>query len=97
MTRSELVERLSVQFPDLYVREVEPAVEVFFSEIENSLSEGNRVELRGFGSFGVKERGSRKARNPRNGDPVMVSPKRTPYFKMGKKLFNELNDNHNDN
>ncbi|MFK7867161.1 MAG: HU family DNA-binding protein [Alphaproteobacteria bacterium] len=93
MTRSELVERLSTQYPSLYMKEIEKSVEIFFREIEKTLANGDRVELRGFGSFGVKSRASRKARNPRNGETVMVQPKRTPFFKMGKKLFDNLNEN----
>ncbi len=91
MTRSELIDRISTKYPSLYLREVEKVVDVFFEEIEKALVNGNRVELRGFGSFGTKERAGRKARNPRNGEKVQVGIKRSPYFKIGKGLFNEIN------
>lgn len=92
MTRSELIERLSVRYPELYLREVSKVVDIFFKEIESALTKGDRVELRGFGSFGTKDRQERKARNPRNGEKVLVDAKRAPYFKMGKKLFKDINE-----
>ena len=91
MTRSELVSRLAARYPALYLREIERAVDVMFDEITKSLARGERVELRGFGSFGVKDRQGRAARNPRNGQKVQVEAKRVPFFRMGKKLFDELN------
>ena len=91
MTRSELVERLSVRYPSLYMSEVERIVQIFFNEIEQTLIEGGRIELRGFGSFGVKDRAGRTARNPRSGESVQVGAKRSPTFKMGKRLFDDVN------
>lgn len=92
MTRSELVNRLATRYPTLYIRELERVVDIFFDEIEKALMRDDRVELRGFGSFGTKQRNGRKARNPRNGDSVQVGPKRVAFFKMGKKLFDSLNE-----
>jgi integration host factor subunit beta len=62
-----------------------------FENITSALEEGDRVELRGFGTFSIKERGSRVGRNPRSGELVNVAAKRLPYFKTGKQLREKLN------
>ncbi|MBT3360527.1 MAG: integration host factor subunit beta [Rhodospirillales bacterium] len=92
MTKSELIARLAEANPHLYHRDVERIVTTIFEEITTSLAEGDRVELRGFGAFSVKERGSRVGRNPRTGDSVSVPAKYIPYFKTGKQLRQILND-----
>jgi integration host factor subunit beta len=66
-------------------------VTTIFDEITTALAGGDRVELRGFGAFSVKERGSRVGRNPRTGETVNVAPKNIPYFKTGKQLREKLN------
>ena len=66
-------------------------VNVFFNTISNALSKNDRVELRGFGVFGSKERDARIARNPKNGSVVAVPAKKIPYFRMGKNMKNRLN------
>ncbi|MEK9672190.1 MAG: integration host factor subunit beta [Rhodospirillaceae bacterium] len=91
MTKSELIARLAAENPHLYQRDVERIVSTIFDEITNALAEGNRVELRGFGAFSVKERGSRTGRNPRTGATVHVDAKHIPYFKTGKQLREKLN------
>jgi len=91
MTKSELIQRLAEANPHLYLRDVERIVTTIFDEITNALAEGDRVELRGFGAFSVKERGSRTGRNPRTGDAVDVPAKYIPYFKTGKQLREKLN------
>ena len=91
MTKSELIAKLAEQNPHLYQRDVERIVSTIFDEITSALARGDRVELRGFGAFSVKERGSRIGRNPRTGAAVQVESKFIPYFKTGKQLRGKLN------
>ncbi len=91
MTKSELIQRLADANPHLYQRDVERIVTTIFDEITTALANGDRVELRGFGAFSVKERGSRIGRNPRTGEAVNVASKYIPYFKTGKQLREKLN------
>lgn len=91
MTKSELIQRLADANPHLYQRDVERIVTTIFDEITAALANGDRVELRGFGAFSVKERGSRVGRNPRTGEAVSVAAKHIPYFKTGKQLREKLN------
>ena len=91
MTKSELIAKLAEQNPHLYQRDVERIVSTIFDEITSALARGDRVELRGFGAFSVKERGSRIGRNPRTGEAVQVESKFIPYFKTGKLLRDKLN------
>ena len=92
MIRSELLQALQDDNPELRAEEIEQVVDVFFDEIAQRLSEGGRVELRGFGAFSTRERAARKGRNPRTGDSVDVPAKRVPYFKAGKDMRRRLND-----
>ncbi len=91
MTRSQLIMQLAEQNPHLYHRDVERIVSTIFEEISAALARGERVELRGFGAFSVKQRAARVGRNPRTGEAVQVAPKRLPYFKTGKELRERLN------
>ena len=91
MTKSELIQLLAERNPHLYMRDVEKIVETVFDEITMALSRGDRVELRGFGAFSVKEREARIGRNPRTGESVQVEAKRMPFFKTGKALRERLN------
>ncbi|MDG4718809.1 MULTISPECIES: integration host factor subunit beta [Thalassospira] len=91
MTKSELIARLAELNPHLYQRDVERIVATIFDEITDALARGDRVELRGFGAFSVKQRDSRVGRNPRTGDAVPVGEKKVPYFKTGKQLRERLN------
>lgn len=92
MTKSELIARLAARNPHLYQRDVERIVSTIFDEISDALARGDRVELRGFGAFSVKERDARLGRNPRTGESVDVESKVVPYFKTGKQLREMLND-----
>jgi len=92
MTKSELILHLAEQNPHLYQRDAERIVSTVFDEISSALARGDRVELRGFGSFSVKRRGPRVGRNPRTGDAVHVAEKFVPTFKTGKELRKQLND-----
>jgi len=89
--RSELVQLLLQDNPDLSPKEVEKIVSTLFEAITKRLAEGGRVELRGFGAFSTRSRGARIGRNPRTGDTVPVSAKRVPYFKPGKEMRLRLN------
>jgi len=91
MTKSELIMRLAERHPDLKARVFERIVTTVFEEISDALERGDRVELRGFGAFSVKDREPRIGRNPRTGNAVQVSRKRVPYFKTGKELRERLN------
>lgn len=89
--RSELVQRLVEENPDLTARDVEAIVSTFFDEISARLAADGRVELRGFGAFSTRARDARSGRNPRTGEVVAVSAKRVPYFKPGKEMRARLN------
>jgi len=91
MTKSELINLIKEQCPDLDSSEVEAGVELVFDEIISGLTSGNRVELRGLGSFAIKNRPPRIARNPRTGEKVEVGSKLLPHFRAGKKLNNLIN------
>lgn len=91
MTKSELIARLAAANPHLFQRDIERIVTTIFEEITEALANGDRVELRGFGAFSVKQRSSRIGRNPRTGEAVDVSEKFIPYFKTGKQLREKLN------
>lgn len=91
MTKSELIQKLAERNPHLYLRDIEKIVETIFEEITAALAHGDRVELRGFGAFSVKERDARTGRNPRTGETVEVEAKRLPFFKTGKGLRERLN------
>ena len=92
MTKSELILRLAEKNPHLYHRDVERIVTAIFDEISTALSRGDRVELRGFGAFSVKNRDARTGRNPRTGESVQVAEKHVPFFKTGKLLRDLIND-----
>ena len=91
MIKSELIQLISQKNPHLYHRDIELIINTVFDEIIQALGNGDRVELRGFGAFSVKDRQSRVGRNPRTGDQVSVNSKRVPYFKTGKELRERLN------
>jgi len=91
LIKSELVQIIANRNPHLFQRDVENIVNAVFDEITDSLSQGNRVELRGFGAFSVKNRPAREGRNPRTGDKVSVEEKWVPFFKTGKELRERLN------
>lgn len=86
MTRSELILALSEKFPDLSPQDAEQAVKLIMDEVSNTLANSGRVEIRGFGSFGINQRPPRKGRNPKTGETVMVPAKDVPHFKAGKEL-----------
>jgi integration host factor subunit beta len=91
MIRSELVQKLCHDFPDLTQRDIELVVTSLFDEITAQLAKGGRVELRGFGAFSTRKRDARTGRNPRTGETVAVDAKKVPYFKPGKEMRERLN------
>jgi integration host factor subunit beta len=91
MIKSELIQRLAEENPHLFQRDVEKIVSTVFDEITEALVRGDRVELRGFGAFSVKQRDARVGRNPRTGEAVDVPEKRVPFFKTGKDLRDRIN------
>ncbi|SDL34511.1 integration host factor subunit beta [Paracoccus chinensis] len=91
MIRSELIQKIAEENPHLFQRDVERIVATVFDEIISAMSRGERVELRGFGAFSVKQRQSRQGRNPRTGETVQVDEKHVPFFKTGKLLRDRLN------
>jgi integration host factor subunit beta len=90
MTKAELVEEVS-KVSDLTKKDSEVIVETVFQSIIDALHRGEKIELRGFGSFRLRQREPRKGRNPKTGDRVDVPPKRVPYFKPGKELKDLIN------
>lgn len=91
MIKSELVQAIAAENPHLYQRDVEHIVNAILDAITDALSRGDRVELRGFGAFSVKNRPARMGRNPRTGDRVQVGEKHVPFFKTGKEMREQLN------
>jgi integration host factor subunit beta len=91
MLKSELVQKLAEKNSHLYHQDLERVVNIVLDEITETLKEGGRVELRGFGSLGTKSRNGRVSRNPRTGSAVVVEPKRAPYFRAGKALLERMN------
>ena len=91
MTKSDLILKLTEKNNFLFQKDIQKIIDVFFEALSESLENGKRVELRGFGAFGIKEREARIARNPRTGEPVAVPAKKMPFFKMGKKMRERMN------
>jgi integration host factor subunit beta len=86
MKRSDLVAKLAQRYPALMPKDAQYAVELIFGEMIRVLREGNRIEIRGFGSFGLTYRRERLNRNPKTGERVQVPAKYVPHFKTGKDL-----------
>lgn len=86
MTRSELISRLAERYPQLVAKDAEFAVRTILEAMARTLAEGNRIEIRGFGSFALSYRPPRIGRNPKSGEKVLVPEKRVPHFKPGKDL-----------
>ena len=89
MTKADLVEAVA-RATELSKKQSETIVDTMLNKLTAALQEGHGVELRGFGSFRIRKRGSRQGRNPKTGEQVHVPPKKIPYFKPGKHLREEL-------
>ena len=86
MTKSELIARLAQRYPQLVAKDAELAVKTMLDAMSQTLASGNRIEIRGFGSFGLNYRPPRVGRNPKTGEKVQVPRKYVPHFKAGKEL-----------
>jgi integration host factor subunit beta len=86
MTKSELIARLAIRYPQLVAKDAEFAVKMILDAMTQSLVQGQRIEIRGFGSFGLNHRPARVGRNPKSGERVHVPEKFVPHFKAGKEL-----------
>jgi integration host factor subunit beta len=92
MTKSELIEKLMSINTVLTRKDSELVVDIVFDSMRNALKTGEKVEIRGFGSFTVRERNPREARNPKNGEVVSIPSKKIPFFKTGKELRERVNN-----
>ena len=86
MTKSELIARLAERFPQLVAKDADYAVKMMLDALTAALVRGDRIEIRGFGSFALNYRPPRVGRNPQSGDKVQVPEKYVPHFKAGKEL-----------
>jgi integration host factor subunit beta len=86
MTKSELVSSLAARYPQLVAKDTELAVKIILDAMVESLSKGQRIEIRGFGSFDLNYRPPRIGRNPKSGEQVKVAEKYVPHFKAGKEM-----------
>ena len=92
MNKSELIQIVASKLPNLAAKDVEIIVNNIFDCMTDSLRKGGRIEIRGFGSFEVRERKPRLGRNPKTGDNVQVGLRRVPFFKVGKELKERVNE-----
>lgn len=86
MTKAELIDNISQEYTDLTRAEIEIMVNTIFQSIKEALTSGEKIEIRGFGSFRIRHRRMREGRNPKTGEMVSVPPKKVPFFKAGKEL-----------
>jgi integration host factor subunit beta len=86
MTKAQLIEKVSEQTPALTKHQTEVVVNAIFNSIKDALSKGDKIEIRGFGSFRLRHRRMRDGRNPKTGASVSVPAKKVPFFKAGKEL-----------
>ena len=92
MTKSDLLSRVAAVYPYIHMKNVDRVVSIIIESIVDSLKAGGRVELRGFGTFSVRQREEGVGRNPRTGELVKIAPKKVPFFKAGKQLKDFIND-----
>ncbi|MFD2095582.1 integration host factor subunit beta [Corallincola platygyrae] len=92
MTKSDLIERLATSHSHLSAKEVESAVKEILEQMADTLEQGDRIEIRGFGSFSLHYRAPRVGRNPKTGDAVSLTGKSVPHFKPGKELRDRVNE-----
>ncbi len=91
MTKSELIEAVSQEVKSFSKKDVEIIVDSLFQSMSESLSKGEKVEIRGFGSFKIKHRDGRQGRNPKSGENIYIEAKRVPFFKAGKEIRERIN------
>lgn len=86
MTKSDLIERLILKYPQSKAEDIENTVNMILEEMATSLEKGDRIEIRGFGSFSLRRRKERNGRNPKTGEEVHIKSKSIPYFRPGKEM-----------
>lgn len=91
MTKSELIEAVSSKVATFTRKDVEIIIDTLFQSMSDNLASGGKVEIRGFGSFKIKDRNGRQGRNPKSGETISVKPKRVPFFKAGKEIRERIN------
>jgi integration host factor subunit beta len=91
ITKSDLVEQINKQYHSIAYKDVKQAVDILLEQISDALENGDRVEVRGFGSFSLSYKKPRNGRNPKTGDEVIVPAKFVPHFKVGKDLRDRVN------
>jgi integration host factor subunit beta len=91
MTRSQLIEAIASKVANFSKRDVEIIMGTLFKSITESLARGEKIEIRGFGSFKVKHRDGRRGRNPKSGESIYIESKKVPFFKAGKELKERIN------
>jgi len=92
MTKSELIDAVSEKLQNFTRKDMELVINNIFESMTNALSDGDKVEIRGFGSFKVKTRNARDGRNPKTGEEIKIAPKKVPFFKVGKELRERVNN-----
>lgn len=93
MTKSEIINILSKKQSHLSCKDIELSVKILLDQISDTLTVGERIEIRGFGSFSLHHRTARKGRNPKTGEQVKLLPKHVPHFKPGKEMRERVNQN----
>jgi integration host factor subunit beta len=91
MTKSELIETVASRVNSFSRKDLEIIIDTLFDSMSDSLSKGEKVEIRGFGSFKIKERDGRQGRNPKSGENIYIESKRVPFFKAGKEIKERIN------
>ncbi len=91
MTKSELIETVASKVDNFSRKDVEVIIDTLFGSMSDSLSRGEKVEIRGFGSFKIKQRDGRQGRNPKSGENIYIEPKKVPFFKAGKEIKERIN------
>ena len=91
MTKSELVTHVAQRLPYMTLKDAEIIVDTLFDSMADALAEGDGIEIRGFGSLKVKDRGEREGRNPKTGESLRIPAKKYPLFKIGKELHERIN------
>lgn len=92
MNKSNLIQGITAKLNNLAAKDVEVIVNTIFDSMTQSLIQGDRIEIRGFGSFEVRVRSPRQGRNPKTGESVKVGKRRVPFFKVGKELKEKVNN-----
>lgn len=93
MTKSELIEAVIAKVQNFSRKDVEIIIDTLFQSMTDSLAQGDKVEIRGFGSFKIKDRDGRQGRNPKSGEGIFIESKKVPFFKAGKEIRERVNKN----